>query len=168
MFRTVRDAAPAVLVPLAWLVVDAAHRGLVGTDAVFVAHLVMAAFVAVFAITGWSAMGRGALRAWRAVLVAGLGVTLAGIAGFRLSSEPLLTVSVVGWMVLPTAGLAYTGRAFPAARLPYYVSAALSGLGAVVYVTTLVRSGLLPSSVGIALVGVGQTIGMVDAVLRSR
>jgi len=168
VFRTVRDAAPAVLVPLAWLVVDAAHRGLVGADAVFVAHLVMATFVAVFAVTGWSAMARGALRAWRAVLVAGLGVTLAGIAGFLLPSESLLTVSVVGWMALPTAGLAYTGHAFPAARLPYYVSAALSGLGAVVYVATLVQTGQLPPTVGLALVGVGQTIGMVDAVVRSR
>lgn len=166
MFRTVRDAGPTVLVPMAWLVVAGAHRGLVSETAVFVAHLVMAGFIAAFAVTGWSEMATGALRAWRTVLVVGLGVTLAGIAGFLGSSQSLLAVSLVGWMLLPAAGLAYTGSVFEAARFVYAMAAALSTVGAVVYVGSLLGTGGVVSLVGIGLVGLGQTVGIVDAALR--
>jgi hypothetical protein len=167
VFRTVRDAAPTVLVPLAWLVVGGAHRGIVGEDAIFVAHLVMATFIAGFAVTGWSAMAAGALRAWRAVLVVGLAVTLAGIVGFLLPSQGLLAVSIVGWMVLPAVGLAYTGYLFEAARRSYYATAALSGIGAVAYVVSLGATDGVLSLLGLALVGIGQTAGIVDAAVRS-
>lgn len=165
VLRTVRDAGPTVLVPLAWLVVAAAHRGLVSDHALLVAHVVMAAFIAGFAVTGWSEMDDGALRAWRAVLVVGLGVTLSGIAGFLLPSEPLRAVSIVGWMLLPAAGLLYTGYLFTAARTVYFGAGWLSVGGAVVYTTSLGGDGLL-ALVGIALVGAGQTVGIVDAAMR--
>jgi hypothetical protein len=163
---TVRDAGPTVLVPLAWLVVAGAHRGVVGEDAVFVAHLVMAAFIAAFAVTGWSQMATGALRGWRAVLVVGLAVTIAGIGGFVLSSRELLAISIVGWMALPAVGLAYTGYLFESARAVYYTSAALSGLGAVAYVISMGGAASGVSLLGLALVGIGQTVGIVDAAVR--
>lgn len=168
MFRTVRDAGPTVLVPLAWLVVASAHRGVVSETAVFVAHLVMAGFITAFAVTGWSEMETGALRGWRAVLVVGLFVTLAGVAGFVFSLQPLLGLSLVGWMVLPAAGLLYTGYLFTDARSVYYSSGVLSTVGAAVYVVSLADTGPVLSLVGIALVGLGQTIGIVDASIRSQ
>ena len=167
MLRTLRDAGPTVLVPAAWLVAAGAHRGIVGEDAIFIAHLVMAGFISAFALTGWSRMADGALRAWRTVLVAGLGVTVAGIAGFLLSSPTLLAVSIVGWMILPAAGLAYTGRVFDTARRVYYATAALSGAGAVIYVFSLRDPGGSLALLGLAAVGLGQTAGILDATVRS-
>lgn len=167
MLRTLRDRGPTLLVPLAWVVVAAAHARVVSETAILVAHVVMAGFIAAFAVTGWSEMDRGALRAWRAVLVAGLPVTLAGIAGFRLGDPTLLATSVVGWMLLPAAGLAYTGSVFVAARRVYYAAAGVTLLGAAVYLAWFAGlGGAATALVGLALVGVGQTVGILDAARR--
>ena len=56
--------------------------GALRTDGMLIAHLVMVGFISFFLVTGWRRMEDGALRAWRAVLVVGLGLTLAGVAGF--------------------------------------------------------------------------------------
>jgi hypothetical protein len=165
--RTVRDAGPTVLVPAAWTVTAAAHEGVVGEDAIFVAHLVMAAFIAAFAATGWSEMADGALRAWRTVLVVGLGATLAGIGGFLADSDPLLGVSLVGWMLLPAAGLVWTGRLFDRARSVYYATGALSTLGAVAYVVAVTGAASVTPLVGLGLVAAGQTVGIVHAAVRT-
>ncbi|MFW5977632.1 MAG: hypothetical protein ACOCP2_00155 [Halohasta sp.] len=164
MLQELRESGPGLLVPLAWLFVAAAHLDLVASRSIFIAHLVMAAFITFFLTTGWSDMSTGALAGWRAVMVVGLAVTLAGVAGFVLDSTPLLTTSLVGWMLLPAVGLADTGRRLEEAAGVYYGSAALAGLGTVIYVLHLadIGSGL----VGLALVGVGQTVGIVDAVVR--
>ena len=165
MLQQLRESGPGLLVPLAWLFVAAADLGMVGSRSIFIAHLVMAVFIAFFLTTGWAAMDDGgALAGWRAVMVVGLGVTLTGVAGFFLVSTTLLTTSLVGWMLLPAVGLAYTGRLVDAGAGVYYSSAALGSLGAVIYILSLagVGSGL----VGLALVGVGQTVGIVDAVVR--
>jgi len=167
VLETVRDTAPVVLVPAAWAVAAATHAGRLSPDVLLVAHLVMAAFVAAFAAPGWSAMSTGALRAWRAVLVAGLVCTLAGIAGFLAPAfgTPLLAVSLVGWLLLPTAGLAYTARAMPGSGAVYAGSAGLSFLGAALSVVALagVAGSLLA---GLALVGLGQAVGIADATVR--
>jgi len=166
MFQQLRESGPGLLVPLAWLFVAAAQLDIVASRSIFIAHLVMAAFITFFLATGWADMSTGALAGWRAVMVVGLGVTLAGVAGFLVDagSTALWTTSLVGWMILPAAGLAYTGRLLDEAAGVYIASAAISGLGAVIYVLSLagVGSGLI----GLALVGVGQTVGIVDAVVR--
>lgn len=166
MLQTVRESGPGLLVPLAWLFVAGAQQGLVTSRSIFIAHLVMAGFIAVFLLTGWTEMSAGALAGWRAVMVVGLGATLAGIAGFVVStgSAVLLTTSLVGWMILPAVGLAYTGRLLDRAASVYTASAALSGLGAMVYIFSLLGVG--SGVVGILLVGAGQTMGIVDAVVR--
>jgi hypothetical protein len=168
VFWQLRDLAPAALVPAAWLAAGGAHAGVLGESGVFIAHVVMAVFIAFFAVTGWSQMAEGALRAWRLVLVIGLGVTLAGVAGFLLAEfeTPLLATSLVGWMVLPAAGLAYTGMELPEARLVYYGGAALSVGGAVLYAVALTDLNGVVTAVAIALVGVGQTAGILEASLR--
>ncbi len=167
MLRKLRETGPVFLVPLAWLVVAGAHLEVVSTHAMFIAHLVMAAFIAFFLITGWSAMDDGALAGWRAVMVVGLGLTVAGIGGFVLPNESLLALSLVGWMVLPAAGLVYTGLELPPARVQYFGGAVLTLLGAGLYLSSLAGFGGQSLALGaIALVGVGQTVGIVDGTLR--
>ncbi|MEA1929977.1 MAG: hypothetical protein U9O06_00285 [Euryarchaeota archaeon] len=169
MFQQLRESGPGLLVPLAWLFVAAAEVGVVESRSIFIAHLVMAAFITFFLTTGWDDMASGALAGWRAVMVIGLGITLAGVAGFVFESTPLLATSLVSWMILPAAGLAYTGRLLDEAAGVYIASAAISGLGAVVYILSLVGYGDSIGFVGLgglALVGLGQTVGIVDAVVR--
>jgi len=166
MLQQLRESGPGLLVPLAWLFVAAADLGMVGSRSIFIAHLVMTGFIAFFLATGWADMSTGALAGWRAVMVVGLGITLAGVAGFLVEtgSAALWTTSLVGWMLLPAAGLAYTGRLLDAAAGVYYGSAAIGGLGAIVYLLSLASMG--SGLAGLALVGIGQTVGIVDAVVR--
>lgn len=167
MLWELRDAAPAALVPAAWLATAAVHADALGSDGIFIAHIVMAAFIAFFAVTGWSAMAEGALRAWRLVLAVGLAVTLAGIAGFldAPGADALLGTSLVGWMLLPAAGLVYTGREMPGSGAVYYAGGVLSVVGAAVYVAALTGFGGTAELAGIALVGGGQTAGMLAGTL---
>lgn len=168
MFGTLRRFGPVGLIPAAWIAAGAATVGSLQTEGMLIAHLVMVAFITFFLVTGWSKMDDGALRAWRAVLVIGLGLTLAGVAGFvgPVAGPTLLGVSLVGWMVLPAVGLAYTAREIPDAALVYGGGAAAAFLGAAVFVWTLVSSGdpLVWPSFG--LVAVGHTAGIVDAARR--
>jgi hypothetical protein len=167
MLQLLRENGPGVLVPLAWLFVAAAQFDIVSSRSILIAHLVMAAFIIFFLTTGWSAMATGALAGWRAVMVVGLAVTLAGIAGFLvpMGSTALLSTSLVGWMLLPAVGLAYTGRLLDAAAGIYISSAALAGLGAGLYILSLAGIGGF-EIVGLGMVGIGQTVGIVDAVIR--
>jgi hypothetical protein len=113
-------------------------------------------------------MATGALRAWRLVLVVGLGLTLAGIAGFldAPGETALLAVSLVGWMVLPALGLFYTGQQLPDARPLYWGGGVLSLLGAALFVTTLGPVGESVALVAYLLVALGQTAGILDAANR--
>lgn len=166
MLQQLRESGPGLLVPMAWLFVAGAELDVVDSQSIFIAHLVMAAFITFFLTTGWSEMASGALAGWRAVMVVGLAITVAGIAGFLVStgSTALWATSLVGWMLLPAAGLAYTGRLLGAASAIYIGGAVLSGVGAVVYLLSLM--GIGSGLVGLALVGIGQTVGIVDAVVR--
>jgi len=168
VFGTLRRFGPVVLIPAAWIAAGAATVGSLQSEGMLIAHLVMVAFITFFLVTGWNEMGEGALRAWRVVLVLGLGLTLAGVAGFvgPIPGPPLLGVSLVGWMVVPAGGLAYTAREIPDAVLIYAGGSAVSLLGAAVFVWTLLSTGepLVWPSVG--LVAVGHTAGILDAARR--
>lgn len=169
MQAKLREYGPVVLVPAAWTAAGAATFGVMPADGILIAHVVMAVFIAFFLVTGWAEMADGALAAWRAVLALGLVVTLAGLAGFFLpSAERILwSVSFVGWMILPAGALAYTGRELPDGEVVYYGGAALSLVGAAVFVATLGPLDQQFIVVGLSLVGAGQTAGIVDAaVLR--
>lgn len=171
MLRRLRENGPVVLVPAAWTVVTAAHLDLVGTHPLFVAHVVMDVVLVAFAALSWDDMRAGVLRVWRNVLLVGLALTLSGTAGFLVDAgaDPLFAVAVVGWMVVPAAGLWYTGREVPADEAPraYTAGAALSALGAVAYVAALVvPAAAAGTAVGLGLVGVGQTLGIAAAVVQ--
>jgi hypothetical protein len=168
VFRKIRAFGPVVLIPAAWLAAGAGYADYLSNDGILIAHLVMASFIAFFAITGWDDMDQGALRAWRLVLVAGFAITIAGVGGFAFSSldTVLHATSLVGWMVLPAVGLAYTARELPDSVLVYAGGGALSVLGAVLFLGTFVGLGELIAAAAFALVALGQTAGIVDAARR--
>ena len=167
MLRRLRENGPVVLVPLAWTFATAAHLDLLALRTVLIAHLVMDAIIAAFTVLSWREMTVGVLLAWKRVLLAGLVVTLVGTAGLLADplAEPLLTVTVVGWMLVPAAGLAYTGRHVERRPRAYTAGAALSGVGAVVYTGGAVAVGSVALVLaGLTLTNVGQTAGIVAAV----
>jgi len=168
---SLKENGPVVLVPSAWTVAGAAHAGVVPDRTLLIAHVVMAFILGVFALASWSEMAEGVLRVWRGVLVAGFFLTVTGALG--LLGAPggafLRGVSLYGWFLAPAAGLAHTARETDAPHA-YSVGATLSLSGAVVYTVALVLSG--DSGVaelelaGVTLTGVGQTVGIGDAVYR--
>jgi hypothetical protein len=170
----VTDFAPAGLVPAAWLVAAAAHRGAVSERTLLVALVVMDVLLLAFILAGAAEMTGPVLRVWRLVLLAGLPLTLAGTVGLWLSppNGALLGVSVYGWMALP--GLAYlrTGSLVPDTpfRQVYLLAGALSLVGTAVSVAATTNgTGPGPGLVlaGLAVVGVGQSVGMVTAAAQN-
>jgi hypothetical protein len=165
------DRAPGGLVPAAWLVTVGAHAGLVSARALFVALVVMAVLLAAFFVASLGEM-TGVLRVWQYVILAGLVATLAGVAGFGLGgASPLLAVSLYGWMLLPALAYVPTGTAHgdPALRNVYLAAAILSLFGAGLYALGHL-AGVSPTASmvgGLALVGIGQTAGIVTAVRQN-
>ncbi|WP_049984095.1 hypothetical protein [Halorubrum sp. BV1] len=167
MLRSLRENGPALLVPAAWLVVAATVLGDISTHALFVAHVVMSALLVAFLATSWRDMDAEVLRAWRLVVLVGTPITLAGVAGFlapgSVPPRALLALSLFGWMLLPAAGFLYTARRVEAGARIYEVGAACCVAGAVAVVG---GSSTAWTITGLALVGVGQTAGILDATLR--
>ncbi|QIO21749.1 hypothetical protein [Haloarcula sp. JP-L23] len=166
MLRRLRENGPVVLVPLAWTFATAAHLDLLTLRTVLIAHLVMDAIIAAFTGLSWREMTDGILLAWRRVLLVGLVVTLVGTAGLLADPtlDPLLTATVVGWMLVPAAGLAYTGLHIDRHPRIYTVGAALSAGGAVAYTVGVLAPLSAFVLAGLALTNVGQTAGIAAAV----
>ena len=167
------DVGPAGLVPAAWLVTIAAHRSLVTERTLLIALGVMDVFLLAFILAARGEMTGPVLAVWRRVLVAGFAVTVAGTAGLALDpNQPLLTaVGLYGWMGLPAVAYVQTGRAHGAGRYRqvYLASGALSLLGGAIYALGQI-AGIAPEATvvaGLALVGVGQTAGIVTAALQN-
>jgi len=135
---------------------------------VFIAHLVMVAFMTFFLTTGWNEMTDPVLQGWRAIIVVGLAITALGAVGFLVPAvaTPLWALSLGGWMLLPAVGLAYTGILLPEATRIYIGSATITFVGAVGYGVAAVGDIELLALAGIAAVGIGQTIGILDAIAR--
>ncbi|MDY6817940.1 MAG: hypothetical protein SVG88_04695 [Halobacteriales archaeon] len=172
MLRRFRETAPAALVPAAWSLVTAVHLDVVALRPLLIAHLVMDVVLFVFAVTGWKDMDAGVLRVWRRILVLGLVFTLGGTVGLAQTpmTEPLLGLAIGAWMVLPAVGLFYTGRSVHPAHSPmvYHIGAALSLLGGISYFAgPVIADGLTVRVAGLALVGIGQTAGIVLAVYQN-
>jgi hypothetical protein len=167
MLRTLRENGPVVLVPLAWTFAIAAHRDLLSLRTVLIAHLVMDAVLIGFTALSWDDMRAGVLLTWRRVLVAGTVVTLAGTAALLAEPvlEPILAGVVVAWLVIPAAGLADTGRRVDVYPRAYLVGAALAGFGTVLYVAGIATGTLAVTTAGLAIGGLGQTAGIVAAVV---
>lgn len=170
MSDPLRENGPVVLVPAAWGVVGAAHAGVVSERTLLIALTVMATVLLMFAVVSWNEMKEGVLRAWRTVLVVGFFLTVSGAAGLygAPGENVLLGVSLYGWMLLPAAGLTYTARESDA-PYPSAFGAVLSVVGALVYAVGVTASAVsVPQAalLAVAVVGLGQTVGIADAVYR--
>lgn len=168
MFRRLRETGPAFLIPAAWGVVTAAHLDLVTRRPVFVMHGVMCVLLVAFAAVSWQEMESGVLRTWRRLILAGTPFALAGLAGFVAStgSTALFAAAILGWILLPAAGFVSTARQVSAGTRIYQAGAALCVLGAVLYAFGVAIGPSALSTVGLGSVAIGQTAGILDAVLR--
>lgn len=175
MLRQIQATAPALLVPAAWTVAAGAHEGFVSEHALLVAHVVMLVLQILFVTTAWSEMETGVLRRWRLVILLGIPATAAGLVGLAgppvggAETAPFLqAIALYGWMLLPGAGLYVTAGAVSNDPRPYLLGSALCAAGAGFYALGVAGAG--PGNLGILLglnaVGVGQTLGIVYAVLR--
>ncbi|ERG95085.1 hypothetical protein [Haloquadratum walsbyi] len=168
MFQRFRANGPALFVPLAWVVVGAAHVGFVSLQALTIAHAVMAIMLAGFVVLSRDDMRAGALRTWWIIVAIGFVITTTGLVG--LLSTPLnrglLHIAIGGWMLLPAIGFIDTGRRSNAALLTTFGAAVISIAGMVVYFISGSGNEMAVMIAGLVLVGVGQTIGIVDAVIR--
>ncbi|WP_435118795.1 hypothetical protein [Halolamina sp. C58] len=164
MLHRLRATAPAALVPLAWGFAAAAHTELLTAHTVLVGHVVMTMLLITFAGLSWREMRTDpVLRAWLAVIVAGIPVTLAGAYGVATGELLGTQLAVFSWMLLPTLALVPTARHVGGADgldRRYTLATGLAGLGALLF--------LLPGSslvlAAIALVGAGQTLSILVAV----
>jgi hypothetical protein len=166
MFRRARELGPPFLVPLAWTFVTATALGVVDEYVLFVAHVVMSVLLAAFAVTGRSDMQTGVLNAWWWVIAVGVLPAVSGVVGFRLGAPQLLGVAVVGWMLLPAAGFVYTAQGVSEGAWIYWTGTAGCLLGVVLYGGGVLVGATAPTVAGLALVGLGQTAGILDAALR--
>ena len=165
--RTLRANGPALLVPAAWVVAAAAVVGIVSEHALFVAHTVMSVLLVAFLVGSRGEMTVGALRVWKQIIRLGTPATLAGAAGFlarggviTAPATPLLAIAVYGWILLPAVGLALTGRHMQRAASAYTLGAGGCVVGGVV---VALAGSPATIAVGLGIVGLAQTIGILAA-----
>ena len=171
---TLTDVGPAGLVPAAWTVTLAAHfTSLVPDQVLLIALGVMDVLMVAFLLAGYSEMDGPVLSVWRNVLIVGLVVTLAGTAGLAMdpTQSALVALSLYGWMLLPGVAYVHTGRLTAAtpARYVYIVAAGASFGGTVLYAVGHLGGFEPPLTIflGLVVVGIGQTAGIVTAAWRN-
>jgi hypothetical protein len=170
MLGRVRELAPAAWVPAIWTVVTAALAGAVAERTLLVAHAVMSVLLVAFVALSWRDMDSGALRAWRLVILAGTPLALAGLAGLANAAggASLRGMALVGWQLLPGPALVFTGRRVDRNPAVYRVGGYASVAGAAVTLWALsTGAGTGVAVGGIALAVLGQTAGIVAAVVDS-
>lgn len=158
---------PVGLVPLAWGFVGAAlFTPLVDERTLLIGLGVMTAIFAVF--VAHPAMGEGLLGVWRAVLAGGFGVNVVALAALLVAAVPrsLAAVSLVGWLLFPTVGLAVTGRRAAAGGW-YRAFAAASGVGAALFGAALLAGGRDAAVAGLGLLAAAQTASVALAAAQN-
>jgi len=169
----VTDLAPAGMVPAAWLLTVAAHAALVSDRTLLIGLGVMDLLLVAFAVASTGEMTGPVLAAWRQVLLSGLLATLLGTVDLLVdpTNNPALPVTLYAWFLLPGVAYVRTGRA--TARSPYrelYLAAAaltLFGTGAYSLAFVGIGGGWAATVGGLAVVGVGQTVGIVAAAVQN-
>lgn len=172
MSRSLTDVGPGVLVPAAWTVTLLAHLGTVSRRTLLIALVVMDVLLVAFAVASREEMTGPVLGIWQRVLLVGLVATVAGTVdlALQLTGDLLALGTLLVWMVAPGVAYLFTGRAVepPAYRRVYFGGGALSLVGAAVY--ALEPAGLAGEGgvvAGLVLVGVGQTAGILAAVVQN-
>lgn len=171
MLQRFRQFGPVLMVPAAWTATAfSIHTSILGSYEMMIAHVFMSLMMAAFLITGWNEMEKGVLKAWRTTIVAGLLVTLVGLAGFIGPDTPWMQiVSLYGWMIVPGLALVYTGFKDDVYGKIYTVSGLLSLIGFGVYF--LQRFNYFQadtySITGLTIVAIGQTLGIFIAAYQN-
>jgi hypothetical protein len=164
------DVGPAGLVPAAWLVTIAAHQSLVTERTLLIALAVMDVLLLAFIVASVGEMTGGVLAVWRRVLLVGFVVTAAGTAGLALDVPGLTAVGLYGWIVVPGIAYIQTGRAHEGRYRRLYSGSGVASLcGGGIYALGHL-GGFSPEATvlaGLAAVGVGQTGGIVAAVVQN-
>jgi len=166
--RSLTDVGPAVLVPAAWTVTLLAHvTDLVSRHTLFVALVVMTVLLGAFAVGTREKMTGPVLGIWRGVLVLGFVVTLVGAVDMAVTPavDPTLPVTLYGWMVVPALAYVATAQSVPKPYSTVYLTGSILSLtGAGTYA---LAGSTVDAGVGLAVVGIGQTAGIVAAVLQN-
>ena len=170
--RSLTDVGPGLLVPAAWTVTLLAHLGTVSRRTLLIALVVMDVLLVAFAVASRDEMTGPVLGVWQRVLLVGLVATVAGTVdlAFRLTGDLLALGTLLVWMVVPGVAYLLTGRAVdaPTYRRVYLVGGVLSLVGATVYALEPAGFAGEPAVVaGLALVGLGQTAGILVAVVQN-
>jgi len=170
--RSLTDVGPGLLVPAAWTVTLLAHLGTVSRRTLLIALVVMDVLLVAFAVASREEMTGPVLGVWQRVLLVGLVATVAGTVDLALGStgDLLALGTLLVWMVVPGVAYLQTGRAVetPTYRRVYLAGGILSLAGAVVY--ALEPAGIAGETAvvaGLALVGLGQTAGILAAVVQN-
>lgn len=161
MYKEFRDLAPTILIPSSWILAYGATQGYFTDLSVGIAHVIMLSFIGFFVLTGYNRMMSGALLGWLCVLISGFIITFVGTLGFftdTYGNLPFIT-SIFGWMILPSMGLLYT--TVKSQDVIYYISFVISTLGSVLFI-------FLPLIYSIPVVALGQTVGIIKAVLDDK
>ena len=166
MFNRFRNNGPAILVPAAWTFVALSYQDITTVRTLTIAHGVMTVLLVLFAVFSYRDMKQAALRTWWYVVVIGVVVTLTGLIGLLYSplNGTLPAIALGGWMILPAVGFIDTGRRPGAAKMTTIAPAVLTLCGAGVFY--LIDKSAIAQLAGLTLVGLGQTIGIADAVWR--
>lgn len=168
-----KDVGPAGLVPAAWAFAAAAVLGAITARTVLIAMVVMDVLLVTFFVTTLSEMTGPVLSAWQRILAIGAVVNVIGTVDLVVTpgADSLSALALSAWIVLPAAAYVRTWTAMsgPAYRHVYLVGAALSvvGLGLFAAGGSGFLGGTVVAVAGLAVVGVGQTAGIVTAALQN-
>lgn len=167
MSRTLTDVAPAVLVPAAWAVALAARVDLLSRNTLGIALAVMTVLLGIFAVVAREELTGPVLGIWRGVLVLGFVITLVGTVDLAVApaADPALAVTLYGWMVVPALAYVATAESVEKPFSTVYLAGAilsLAGTG-----TYALAGSEVDAAVGLVVVGLGQTAGIVAAVLQN-
>jgi hypothetical protein len=158
------EKGPAALVPAAWMTVQAAlYTGIEAGTLITPMLLAMLVAQMLFLGLGWQDMEEQPLRSWRTVIMFGILFTAWGL-GSTLGSQPVFGAASLGyWALAPAWGL---WRTYESTDDTLYAEASgATALGALGFFGAVYAgfSGL-PM---LALVGLGQTVGIWRAVLQN-
>lgn len=167
--KDVFSYGPALLVPSAWLLVLFNVSGRVSSHSVFIAHIVMIAFLTAFVYIGWDRMSDGVMKAWRTVILVGIPFTALGLAGFLTEvSEMMSFVPVIlYWATVPSLTSIYTGLEAENINVNLLAGGTVATLGMILSAFWMFDLFYF-SWPGFALLAAGQFVTLIEAIRLDR
>lgn len=163
--KDILSYGPAFLVPSAWILTLFNVSGRASSTSVFIAHIVMIAFLTVFVYVGWDRMGEGMLKVWRTVILLGIPFTALGIVGFLTDLPETLTFvpDIVYWAFVPGLIAIYTGFEAKNININLLAGGSVSTLGTVFSVFWIFDLFYF-SWPGFVLLAAGQFVTLIEAI----